>query len=307
MFSFDQVLYWIGAAIFVKCTYSLLLECYSAFIRPGKNIVKTFGQWVVVTGATDGIGKAIAFEVAKQGCNVLLISRTQKTLDEVCAQIRGQHSVDVKTLAVDFSQFDDVARQKVSSAIADLDVGVLVNNVGASYPYPEFFDDLDPALIQHLIELNITSTTWMTKTVLGGMIARKRGAIVNMASTAGLSTMPLLAIYSATKSYIQKFSEALDAEYTAKGISVQCQVPHFVTSKLSKIRRSSLFVPTPKVFAVSSVKAIGYESVIVPHWSHRVIVFFQTSLPKFLTTPTVMNMHLGIRKKALKKKAAKAE
>jgi 17beta-estradiol 17-dehydrogenase / very-long-chain 3-oxoacyl-CoA reductase len=107
--------------------------------------------------------------------------------------------VEVRTLDIDFSVFDEAARARTADFLKDLDVGVLVNNVGYSYPYTRYFYELDDSSVDALMSLNVNSTTWMTRIVLPGMVTRKRGAIVNMASAAGVLNSPLLAQYGAAK------------------------------------------------------------------------------------------------------------
>lgn len=89
----------------------------------------------VVTGATDGIGKAMAFEMARKGQNIVLISRSAEKLEACRAEMLAKYpTIEVKTLAVDYSKFDSAARVTVASFLATLDVGVLVNNVGKPFP-----------------------------------------------------------------------------------------------------------------------------------------------------------------------------
>jgi 17beta-estradiol 17-dehydrogenase / very-long-chain 3-oxoacyl-CoA reductase len=167
----------------------------------------------VVTGATDGIGKAMAMELARKGLNIYLISRSQEKLDATSKEILDKYpKVEVRVAAVDFSNFTEAIRSSLTSTLAYVDVGVLVNNVGVSYPFPKYFDELEDVNVEHLIRLNVDSTTWMTRMVLPGMKARRRGAIVNIASAAGVSTSPLLSQYGAAKSYVAMFTKALHYE-----------------------------------------------------------------------------------------------
>lgn len=228
----------------------------------------------MVTGATDGIGLAMCYEFARKGMNVLLISRSRQKLDDCAASIKKKYpETELSTLVVDFTFFNEKLRQEVADAIKDLDVGVLVNNVGISYPYTKYFHELDTDVIQQLLTLNVWSTTFMTKIVLPGMLARKRGAIVNIGSASGVATAPLLSQYGAAKSYILMFSKAMNVELAGKGIHVQCQVPLYVTTKLAKIRNASLFVCTPEVYARAAVACIGYEVDVSPYWSHALQMF----------------------------------
>merc|ERR1712050_419400 len=155
-------------------------------------------------------------------------------------------------------------------------------------------------------ELNVNSTVWMTRLVLGtedseGMIKRRRGAIVNTSSGAGRTTSPLLAEYSAAKSFIEMFSKGLKAEHESFGIHVQVQAPLFVATKLAKIRNTSLTVPSPAVYAKSAVAHIGYEDSVSPYWSHALQLWAMRMIPERFSTMIVHNMHLGIYKKGIKK------
>ena len=143
--------------------------------------MKKLGKWAVVTGATDGIGKAYAMALAKKGMSVVLISRTESKLQAVAQEI-SEKCPDVETSYVvcDYSKFDENARTTVSKAISGLEVGVLVNNVGVSYAYPKFFHELSENEVADLMMMNVDSTTWMTKMVIGGMVERKKGAILNI-------------------------------------------------------------------------------------------------------------------------------
>lgn len=286
--------------------HDIIAGFYSSFLKSGKNLKKCYGSWAVVTGATDGIGKAMAFELAKKGQNVVIISRTQSKLDECASEIKAKFpNVEIKTIAVDFGKFDEAAREKVTNELNKLEVGVLINNVGVSYPFPQYFNELSKDKVEEMMTLNVNSTTWMTYIVLDGMIQRKKGAIVNMASTACMVTSPLLSGYSAAKGYIKHFSESLNCELKGKGIHVQCQVPLFVTTKLAKIKKPTLFVPTPATFAKCAVAAIGSGCVVTPYWAHKLQLYFMHMLPSFIVNKIVFDMHLDLRRRALKKESEK--
>ena len=179
-----KVLTHLGAFVIVIYAFDILKGFYARFLRGGKNLKKEYGDWAIVTGGTDGIGFAMAQQLAKKGLNILLISRTESKLVQCKTDLNGQFpNVEVRTLAIDYSSFDEAARKRVSVAIEDIKIGVLVNNVGMSYPFTKYFDELADEDVTNLISLNVESTTWMTRIVLPGMLERKKGSIVNISSS----------------------------------------------------------------------------------------------------------------------------
>jgi len=292
----------IGLIVALRIVLVLLKRFYIHFLRPGKNL-KKFGSWAIVTGSTDGIGKAIAEEFARKGLHLVLISRTLSKLQEQAKELETKYKVQTKVVAVDFSVADPAIFEPVKSAIQDLDVGILVNNVGASYDHAEYYLELPKGKVEQLIRLNIYSTTEMTNIVLPGMVDRKRGAIINLSSASSVVNEPLYAVYSATKSFVNVFSLALHYEYKRKGVHIQCQMPAFVTTKLSKLRSSSFFICTPRTYAKAFVNKIGYEPIVHSYWTHDLQISPATLLPTWLLSSQLLQRGLAIRSRALKKKA----
>ena len=240
--------------------------------------------------------------------SVLLISRTESKLQDVKKEIEAKnYGVEVSYLVCDYSKFDEVAQAKVANVVKDLEVGVLVNNVGVSYRYPMFFHELTDNEVQNLMTMNIDSTVWMTRMVLPGMLERKKGAIVNISSASAMYDLPLLAEYSGAKSFIEKFSRALNAEYMSKGITCQCQVPFYVATKLAKMRKS-MMVPTSSEFVALAIRWVGHSDCVVsPYLLHAIQGWILDVLPNSLVAHIIMKMHLATRKRGQKKDAAKKD
>lgn len=277
---------------------------YRFYLRPTIKLTK-LGKYAVVTGATDGIGKAYALALAKQGLSLVLISRTEAKLQAVAAEIDGKKYAGVdktKYIVCDYSNFDEKTRARVARELEGLDVGLLINNVGQSYRYPQFFHELTDDEVGAVLEMNINSTVWMTRMVLDGMAKRRRGSIVNLSSGSAEHTMPLLAEYGAAKMFVARFSESLDAEYRGRGVRVQCQIPFYVATKLAKLRKS-LTVPTAEAYVAMSMRWLGYGGVVQPFWLHGIQGWVMKILPSALVDMGVMSMHAGIRKRGLKKDA----
>merc|ERR1712066_712788 len=187
-----------------------------------------------------------------------------------------------------------------------------MGNVGMSYPFARYFHELKDEEVWGIVELNVNSTVWMTRIVLGdessgGMVKRRRGAIVNTSSGAGRTTSPLLAEYSAAKSFIEMFSKGLKAELAAFGITVQVQAPLFVATKLAKIRKTSLTVPSPSAYARAAVAHIGFEDSVSPYWSHALQLWALRQLPEWVNIQIGLKMHLPIRSAGIRKERLRAE
>lgn len=257
--------------------------------------------------ATDGIGKASAYQLAKRGLNVLLVSRTESKLQETQKELQTKFpNVQISYLQMDFGAFDKAKTQKALEGLEG-GVAILINNVGVSYDFPMLFHEMKDDRVSDMIRLNIDSTTEMTRLVLPLMKDRKgglrRGAIVNIGSAAGLNTNPLLTQYSAAKAYVKTFSEGLAVEYAPLGIDVQVHVPFFVVSKLSKFRKPSIFVPSAEAYAKMICDRIGYEAVVNPYLPHAFIGYLLPRIPAVLRDSFIRSHHMGIRSKGMKKLA----
>eukprot|EP01059_Diplonema_ambulator_P026197 TRINITY_DN4341_c0_g1_i1.p1 TRINITY_DN4341_c0_g1~~TRINITY_DN4341_c0_g1_i1.p1 ORF type:complete len:307 (+),score=136.66 TRINITY_DN4341_c0_g1_i1:356-1276(+) len=293
----------LGAVTVARFAKDLLGGIYAKFLRPGKDL-KKYGKWALVTGATDGIGKAYAFELAKKGLNVVLVSRTESRLQEVKTAILEKYpKVEVMVVAADMGKITDDVKERLQKTIASIDLGVLINNVGVSYPFPKFYHELDDENADSLVALNVTATNVMTRLALPGMLERKRGAIVNISSFAGELVNPLLAGYCGAKGGITLQTASLNAEYASKGIHFQAQVPLFVTTKLAKLRHATITTPTPETYAAAACKAIGYEAVSSPYWAHAAMTYIAKCVPTSIANAQIMKMHLGLRKRGMAKEA----
>ncbi|PKI32533.1 hypothetical protein CRG98_047077 [Punica granatum] len=303
------VLFGLGSISVLRLSLAFLNWVYVNFLRPGKNL-KKYGSWAVVTGPTDGIGKGFAFQLARKGLNLVLVGRSVEKLRDVSDAIRAKYgNTQIKTVVVDFSGDLDDGVSRIQEVLEGLDVGVLINNVGISYPYARFFHELDEELLQNLVKVNIEGTTKVTKVVLEVMLKRKKGAIVNIGSGAAIviPSDPLYAVYAATKAYIDQFSRCLYVEYKRSGIDVQCQVPLYVATKMASIRRSSFFVPSAEGYARAALRWIGYEPRCTPYWPHTLLWALASSLPESLVDSWRLGYCLKIRKRGQLKDSRKKE
>jgi len=171
-----------------------LLTYLSKYVRTPLE-VKKLGEWALVTGATDGIGKGFCFELANRGLNIVLVSRTPSKLQDVATEIEEKYKVKTKIVAIDFTKDLDI-QERIESETKDLVIGVLVNNVGMSYDYPEYFLQIEDGATKckAMVDCNINSMLNVTRAVLPAMVARGKGAVINMSSFSAFSG-PLLSVY----------------------------------------------------------------------------------------------------------------
>ncbi|CAG9531676.1 unnamed protein product [Cercopithifilaria johnstoni] len=277
---------------------------YPFFIATPINLHKAAGgKWAVVTGSTDGIGKAYAFELARRGFSIVLISRTQSKLDAVMEELKKECEVEVRTIAFDFTSGSvSEYENKVLLLLKKLDIGVLVNNVGVSFSYPEVIYKAEGGL-QRLADVNVVNTLPLSAAVLPQMVERNNGIIVNISSATAYSPLSLLSVYSASKKYVTWFSNILQREYAQTNIIIQTVCPMFVTTKMSKISRASFFFVTAEDFVKSAIQTIGIMGETTGCFSHQLQVEIIRNLPEWIVVPYLSGQTKLVRKKALAKKA----
>jgi short-subunit dehydrogenase len=194
-------------------------EGTAAADRPRQRQAET----VLITGASSGIGRELARLYASDGAGLVLIARREGKLRELADELAAKHGVEVQVLPADLSQPGSPREVVEELARRHIDMDVLVNNAGFGARGSVAGIGVERQI--DMIEVNVAALTQLTALLLPGMLERRRGAILNVASTAAFQPGPNQAVYCATKAYVLSFTEALAEEVRGSGVRVSCLAP----------------------------------------------------------------------------------
>ncbi|HLH67060.1 MAG TPA: SDR family oxidoreductase [Solirubrobacteraceae bacterium] len=177
----------------------------------------------LITGASGGIGAQIARELAARGHGLVLVARRRERLSALARELAAEHGVRVETIAADLAR--PVSLTRIERRLGDLglEVCILVNNAGFATGGP--FHESDPKRELEQVRVLVEAVVALTRSFVPGMVRRGEGAVLNVASTAGMQPLPHCAGYAAAKAYVLSFSEALHQELRAAGVTVTALAP----------------------------------------------------------------------------------
>jgi uncharacterized protein len=253
-------------------------------------------ETVLVTGASSGIGAELARAFARGGSSLVLSARSVDKLEALAAELRQTPGAQVRVLAADLCAADGPRRLVQRLGEEGLEVDVLVNNAG----YAGFgaFTETPWAEEAGMLQLNVVSLSELAKRLLPAMVARRRGGILNVASTAAFQPGPLMAVYYASKAYVLSFSEALSEELRGTGVRVTALCPGPTASgfQARAAMQASKLVKGKRLMDAALVAQAGYEgfrrgaAVVIPGLQNRLLVQSVRWTPRRLVTRIVHNM-----------------
>lgn len=199
------------------------------------------GSTVLVTGASSGIGRAFAEQLAAQQAHLVLTARSEEVLQTHAAALRRQHGIEVDVIAADLSGPGAAEALADTLGARGITVDVLVNNAGfgkfadfTRVPLPDY---------RQMLDLNIGALVALAWRLLPGMAQRGRGGIINLASVAAFQPLPHVAVYAATKAFVLSFSEALTEEYRASGVHVLALCPGYTNTNFAQVANAQADLP----------------------------------------------------------------
>lgn len=248
---------------------------------------------VVITGATEGIGRALAEEFARGGHTLLLVARDEAKLAETARELAAAHSVEVKFTARDLSTVEGCAGVEEALRRFGLHADMLVNN--AAIMSAGFFQDQELATLRRVVDLDVRAVVDLTLRFLPGMVARRRGGVLNVASMEGFMPVPYQATYAAAKAFVLSLTRALAYETMYTGVRVSALPPGTTATGLHAKAgaENSRYVMLLPVMTSEELARVAYrqfmrgKKVIVVGWLNRFGVVAMRFVPNLLLVPFI--------------------
>lgn len=253
--------------------------------------VERYGPWVVVTGASDGIGEAFAFAAARRGLNVVIAARRRDRLEAVKASIEERHRVDVKVVVCDLGRAEGI-----ESLLAETDrlpVGLLV--AGAGFGTSGDFADSDLGAELDMLAVNCRAPLQLSRAFAPKFILNGRGGIVFFGSVLGFQGVPRLAHYAATKAYIQTLAEGLMVELSKRGVDVVACAPGPVLSGFGA--RADMRITagdTPRDVAEETMNRLRGGGTLRPGRMSKLLGWSLAGLPRRVRTMVLAQVMAGV-------------
>src|SRR2546426_4748914 len=239
-------------------------------------------KWAIITGASSGIGKALAFEFAAGGFSVVLIARNKTALADVAAECSRRSGVETEILAIDLSDMNVV--DSLISRLSDDSrrYEVLVNNGGFGIHGDFASTDSDQNL--RLLNVQLAAALKLTRAVLPAMIGRRSGHILNVASVYSFSPVPFQSVYAACKAFLLSFSSALENELKGTGVSMTVFCPGVTQTEFRSRagigqKRTSTGMTAEAAARIAFAETLRGKHVVVPGLVNRLFVFVVQLLP----------------------------
>jgi uncharacterized protein len=249
----------------------------------------------LITGASGGIGYELAPLFAQDGFDCILVARSQDKLRELAARLESEYRVKTLMISRDLCRPSAVDEIYEEVTAASMHVDVLVNNAG--FPVFGLFAETDLRVELEMLQVNVIALTALTKLFLRGMVERRSGRILNLASTAAFEPGPLMAVYYASKAYVLSFSEALANELRSTGVTITALCPGPTRTGFQKrgVMEDSRLVQG-QIADARSVAVAGYrglmagKTIVIPGFTNKLVPWIVRVSPRGMLTRVVRRM-----------------
>lgn len=245
------------------------------------------GRWALITGASSGIGRDIARELAARGCHCVVSARRADRLEEVARELRETFGVQVEVEPVDLMVPGAAAELHARLEQRGRSIDVLVNNAGFGHHGNFVNNDFDT--LTGLIQLNVVALTQLCHLYARDMVGRGGGYILNVASIAGLSPVPSYAVYGASKAFVVSLNEAISLELGGRGVVTSALLPGPTWTEFFDVsgQRSTLYnrimgMKSEDVARIGVNGMLQGRSTVIAGWRHRLLMGVSRLLPRRL-------------------------
>lgn len=266
------------------------------------------GATVLLTGASSGIGLELAKLFARRVKRLILVARRKERLESLGEELKKTRpDLDVRIEPCDLGNVSE-AEKLVARLLADgVEIDVLVNNAGVGVM--GMFDTTDPGRLRNMIDLNVTSLVALTHACVRGMVARGRGGVMNVSSSAGLTLMPSFAAYVGTKHFVTGFSEALRCDLSGTGVTVTQVCPGPVATEFEETAGNTSGMKVPKIVEISAEQCAKSafnafargSAIVVPGIVMGILMTFVSVTPRWF-----VRFYTAIGARFLRKREAAA-
>ncbi|MEO1018853.1 MAG: SDR family oxidoreductase [Pseudomonadota bacterium] len=237
-----------------------------------------YGPWAVVTGASDGIGKALAQSVAQSGLNTVLVARRHIELERLAAELESRYGIEV--LIVDADLGAPAGVDAVRRETAEKEIGLLIACAGFGTSGRLIDSDLDAEL--DMIDVNCRAVLALTWHFSRQFVRRGRGGLILMSSLVAFQGVPMAANYAATKAYVQTLAEGLRLELTPCGVDVLACAPGPIKSGFAARANMQMgMAQKPEDIAQATLRALGHKTTVRPGWLAKLLEGAMTGMPRW--------------------------
>ena len=255
-----------------------------------------YGPWAVVTGASSGIGRAIARRLAEAGINLVLVARHQSALDELATALSADHGVATQVMVADLSSESGV--QEIEAATLALDVGLLV--AAAGFGTSGRFLDGTIDVEREMLAVNCSAVMALSWLFGRRFAARGRGGLILMSSIVGFQGMPFAAHYAATKAYVQTLAEGLRVEFAPAGVDVLAAAPGPTNSGFAARAGMRLGTASEAAHVAQPIlDALGRRGTVLPGLLAKVLTYSLVPLPRWARVQIMGKVMYGMTKHRL--------
>ncbi len=240
-----------------------------------------YGPWAIVTGASAGIGRAMATELAARGLNIIAIARRQTLLDTLQQELSENYGVEVRTIRADLTDPESIS--KIELLTSDLEIGLVVPNAGMELSGAFIHTSLEDN--ENMLKLNITAPMQMAKVFGAKMAARGHGGMLFISSLFSYQGIPHVASYAATKAYILSLGEALHVEMKTSGVDVTVLSPGLTSTDMPAnmpldFAKIPVFSQSPEQVARTGIRALGRKATVVSGLLNKFYAWENRLLPR---------------------------